>query len=67
MLDTWKTHGFGEKTNGPIWGLGTDGDASYRLAKHIICLYKQVDKSTPLGIPSLFGLNCYTSVGGIAP
>ena len=67
VLDTWKTHEFGEKINGPIWGLGTDGDSSYRLAKHIICLHKQIDKSTPLGIllSELLGLNCYMSKDGV--
>jgi hypothetical protein len=67
VLDTGKTHELGEKTNGSIWGLGTDGDACYHLTKHIICLYKQIDKSTPLGIllSSLLGLNCYTSKDGV--
>ena len=67
VLDTWKTHPLGEKINGPIWALGTDGDASYRLAKQTICVYKQVDKSTSLGslLSSLLGLNCYTSKDGI--
>jgi hypothetical protein len=66
VLDSWKTHPLGEKINGPIWALGTDGDASYHLAKHIICVYKQIDKSTPLGhlLSSLLGLNCFTSKDG---
>ena len=61
VLDTWKTHPLGEKINGPIWALGTDGNASYRLAKQTICMYKQVEKSTPFGsfLSSLLGLNCY--------
>ena len=67
ILDIWKTHGLGEKKNGPIWALGTDGDASYRLAKQIICVCQQIDKSTPLGklLSSLLGLNCYTSKDGL--
>jgi hypothetical protein len=67
VLDTWKTHPLGENMNGPIWALGTDGDASYRLAKQIICVYKQIDKSTSLGslLSPLLGLNCYTSKDGV--
>lgn len=38
VLDTWKTHEFGEKVNGPIWALASDGDSTYRAAKHIICM-----------------------------
>lgn len=49
VLNTWKTHPLGEKINGPIWALGSDGDASYCLAKQIICMHQQIDKSTPLG------------------
>ncbi|KIM86980.1 hypothetical protein PILCRDRAFT_4223 [Piloderma croceum F 1598] len=37
VFSTWKTHSLGEMVNGPIWALGTDGDASYRLAKQKIC------------------------------
>lgn len=29
VLDTWKTHEFGEKVNGPIWALASDGDSTY--------------------------------------
>ena len=66
VLDTWKTHPLGERINRPIWALGTDGDVSYCLAKQTICVYKQVDKSTPLGslLSSLLCLNCYTSKDG---
>jgi hypothetical protein len=67
VLDTWKAHPLGEKINGPIWALGTDGDASYRLAKHTICVNKQIGKFTQLGslLSPLLGLNCHTSKDGI--
>ena len=66
VLDTWKTHEFGEKVNGPIWALASDGDSTYRAAKHIICMVKKIDKDSPLGkiLLSLFGLNCWTSADG---
>src|ERR1700683_986735 len=60
VLDTWKAHEFGEKVNGPIWALASDGDSTYCAAKHIIYMVKKVDKDSPLGkiLLSLFGLNC---------
>ena len=63
VLNTWKTHKFGEKVNGPIWALASDGDATYHAAKHSICMVKEIDKDSPLGEPllSLCGLNCWTS------
>jgi hypothetical protein len=44
VLDTWKTHEFGEKVNGPIWTLASDGDSTYQAAKHIICMVQKVNK-----------------------
>ncbi|KAJ7938701.1 hypothetical protein B0H13DRAFT_1851287 [Mycena leptocephala] len=56
----------GEKLHGPIWALGSDGDASYRLAKHLICMVKEVDRQSPLGkcVHSLLGMNCFPSKDG---
>jgi hypothetical protein len=67
VLNTWKTHGFGEKVNGPIWALASDGDSTYCAAKHIICMVKKVDKDSSLGkiLLSLLGLNCWTSNNGV--
>jgi len=66
VLDVWRDHEFGKKVNGPIWALASDGDATYRAAKHIICMVKKVDKNTPLGkiLSPLLGLNCWTSAEG---
>ena len=47
MLDVWKKHDLGEKANGPIWALASDGDSTYRLAKHLICMAKELDESSP--------------------
>ena len=65
VLDGWRDHEFGEKVNGPIWALASDGDSTC-AAKHIICMVKKVDQNSPLGkiLSSLFGLNCWTSAEG---
>lgn len=54
----------GAATNGDIWAIATDGDASYRRAKQITCVVQPVDKGTALGllVTPLLGLNTYTSV-----
>jgi hypothetical protein len=67
VLDAWKAHENGDTQNGPIWALGSDGDSSFRRAKHIICMAKAVDPSTALGekLKGMFGLNLYTSVDGV--
>ncbi|KAJ7884319.1 hypothetical protein B0H14DRAFT_2155968, partial [Mycena olivaceomarginata] len=66
VFETWKDHPQGEKLHGPIWALGSDGDAAYRLAKHLICMIKEVDRNSPLGkcVHSLLGMNCFTSKDG---
>ncbi|KAH6916539.1 hypothetical protein BKA70DRAFT_1502864, partial [Coprinopsis sp. MPI-PUGE-AT-0042] len=35
VIKAWKEHPQGEKLHGPLWTIGSDGDSSYRLAKHI--------------------------------
>lgn len=69
MLDVWKKHDLGEKANGPIWALASDGDSTYRLAKHLICMAKELDESSPLGnlLSKLLGFNCWTSEDGVTP
>ena len=63
VLDAWKGHEFGEKTHGPIWALASDGDPSYCVAKHRLCMAEKLDGNSPLGqiLSPLLGLNCYTS------
>jgi hypothetical protein len=60
VLDVWKKHDLGEKANGPIWALASDGDSTYRLAKHLICMVKPLELSSPLGslLSNLLGFNC---------
>ncbi|KAJ7025828.1 hypothetical protein C8F04DRAFT_1046127 [Mycena alexandri] len=63
VLDTWDTHPQGRVLHGRIDALASDGDSSYRLAKHLICMVKEVDPTSPLGkiVCPLLGLNCYMS------
>jgi hypothetical protein len=67
VLDVWKKHDLGEKANGPIWALASDGDSTYCLAKHLICMAKELDMSSPLGhlLCDLLGFNCWTSEDGV--
>jgi hypothetical protein len=62
VLDVWKAHEFGEKINGPIWALASDGDSTYRAAKFKICMLKHLQKNSYLGklLCDLLGLNCFT-------
>ncbi|KAJ7924779.1 hypothetical protein B0H13DRAFT_1863643 [Mycena leptocephala] len=66
ILDTWESHPQGRKLHGRIEALASDGDSSYRLAKHILCMVKETDAQTSLGkiVHALVGLNCFTSKDG---
>src|SRR6202051_3573321 len=63
----WKSHKFGEKTNGPIWSLASDGDLTYHAAKFKICMEKIIETNSYFGkvSKSLLGLNQFTSVDGV--
>jgi hypothetical protein len=67
ILDAWKSHEFGEKINGPIWSLASDGDSTYRAAKFKICMEKIVEADSNFGkvLHSLLGLNKFASKDGI--
>ncbi|KAJ7023838.1 hypothetical protein C8F04DRAFT_969797 [Mycena alexandri] len=66
VLDTWDTHPQGRALHGRIDALASDGDSSYRLVKHLICMVQEVDPDSPLGkiVRPLLGLNCFTSKDG---
>lgn len=63
FLDTHATHPMGAAVTGDIWAVATDGDATYRLAKQILCVVQPIDEETPLGrlVTPLLGLNTFTS------
>lgn len=67
VLDSWAEHEHGAQLHGPIWAIASDGDSSFRLAKHLLCMTIELDKTSPLGqkLAGLPGLNLYTSRTGI--
>lgn len=62
VIETWKTHEFGERLHGPLWSLASDGESSFRVAKHRLCMKHELDPESELGkrLRPLIGLNCYT-------
>lgn len=68
FCDSWHTADLhGEAVRGAIWALASDGDAAFRLAKHIICSTHAVPVETDLGsrLCRLKGMNRMTSATGI--
>lgn len=67
LMDIYNEHPLGAKTTGPIWSWATDGDSSYRSAKHQLCMAVEIDPSTPPGkiLHQLSGMNLFTSLEGI--
>lgn len=67
FIDAWKDHAYGEKVSGPLWALASDGDATFRRARHMICMAQRIDLTSLLGrrLSPLKGLNLYTSKEGI--
>jgi hypothetical protein len=63
VIDTWNTHPNGAKLHGPLWSIASDGDATFRRARHELCNRYQIDLQSPLGskLRHLRGLNLYTS------
>ncbi|KAH9852083.1 hypothetical protein C2E23DRAFT_203440 [Lenzites betulinus] len=67
VIQVWRTHPFGEKTHGPLWALGSDGESSFRRARFLLCMTEVIDRATSLGriVYSLRGFNCYTGPHGL--
>jgi hypothetical protein len=67
LIDQYNTHIFGRILHGPIFSIGSDGDACFRKARHIICIKTPIDPTSALGqiVCSLLGLNTFTSPEGI--
>ena len=66
-LNTYANHEYGAVVNGDIWSIGSDGDSTFRFAKHKICMVKPIEEDSPLGhlLSPLLGLNLYRSKEGI--
>ncbi|KZT71915.1 hypothetical protein DAEQUDRAFT_664994, partial [Daedalea quercina L-15889] len=67
LLGSWEEHKYGAKTHGPIWALASDGDSSFRLAKHLLCMTTKLNPESPLShkLAGMPGLNTMTSSSGI--
>lgn len=63
VIDAWITHENGQKLFGDLWSIASDGDATFRRARHDLCTKVLLDPCSPLGfkLRPLKGLNCYTS------
>ena len=63
FVKNYKDHPFGEKITGKIYALASDGDATFRRAKHEICMTTPLDPQSDLGkeLSGLSGLNLFTS------
>ncbi|KAF8074122.1 hypothetical protein FPV67DRAFT_1446920 [Lyophyllum atratum] len=63
VVDSYNNHEQGATLYGPIWSIASDGDSTYRAAKHQICMKKKLDPTSTLGamLAPLIGLNYYTS------
>lgn len=71
LIDEYAVHIYGKIMHGPFFSIGSDGDSSFRKARHIICMTDEIDPNSELGkiICSvdnpLIGMNCFTSPEGI--
>jgi len=67
FLRNYSDHPFGEKLTGKIYALASDGDATFRRAKHEICMTKKLDPNSALAkeLGYLLGLNLFTSEDGV--
>ncbi|KAI1781589.1 hypothetical protein LXA43DRAFT_1070016 [Ganoderma leucocontextum] len=60
VVNVWEKHESGGKTHGNVWALATDGDSTYRAAKHKLCTTEVINPDSALGVlmHRLPGLNC---------
>ena len=49
LIDQYNNHIFGKVLHGPIFSIGSDGDASFRKARHIICIRTPINPASELG------------------
>ncbi|KAF8994753.1 hypothetical protein BDZ89DRAFT_1149926 [Hymenopellis radicata] len=59
VVEAWKRSPYGEKKNGPLWDLASDGDATRRAAMFITCMTFDIEPNNPLypHVHDLPGLN----------
>jgi hypothetical protein len=67
VITAWQSNEYGEKYNGPIWSVASDGEASLRNSRFRLCMDRKVEKSSPLGLKlsRLSGMNLHTGPGDV--
>ena len=67
VLEAWKSHPHGQQTHGPIWAIASDGEASFRRARFLLCMQHTISPVSALGqrLHRLLGLNLSTGHDGI--
>ncbi|KAH9923817.1 uncharacterized protein B0H18DRAFT_934574 [Fomitopsis serialis] len=67
FLTAWKTHPNGETMHGPIWTVGSDGEASFRKAKFNLCMSESIPHDSELGthLYRMIGMNTTCGRDGI--
>ena len=67
VMESWESHEFGARHNGPIWTVASDGEASLRNSRFNLCMDRDLDRSSPLGkkLSRLSGLNLRTGPGDV--
>jgi len=67
VIAAWESNPYGAGYNGPIWSVGSDGEAALRNSRFRLCMDHEVQMSSPLGskLSRLTGLNLWTGPGEI--
>ncbi|KZV81507.1 hypothetical protein EXIGLDRAFT_779657 [Exidia glandulosa HHB12029] len=65
-VSCWKLHPYAAAIRGPIWSIATDGDATFRKAKHMLCTAGTITESSELwsSLSTLRGFNLKVSADG---
>ncbi|KAF8150828.1 hypothetical protein B0H34DRAFT_665721 [Crassisporium funariophilum] len=71
LIDEYGIHIYGKTMHGPFFTIGSDGNSSFRKARHILCMTDEIDPNSELGRTTcsvehpLVGMNIFTSCKGI--
>ena len=67
MIRAWNEHPDGARTRGPIWSFATDGEATMRMCRFLLCMTSKLPTTDPLYplLQNLAGLNLFTGEEGV--
>jgi hypothetical protein len=67
FLDVYREHEYGAKVHGPIMAIATDGAASFRTARFVLCMTEDLLPTSDIGkcLYQLSGMNCRTGRFGL--